>query len=98
MEINNPLKLIVYSIFTFSVIFIGVPASLYLIKKGIEGVLRFGCKKLPVNYLVSSGLGTYAWEVVLYGILILVFSIWYLFIDRGGHLFPFIKGIGRFFH
>lgn len=86
MQINNWFDLIIFTLFTFAVMVIGFPISLYLLKKGIEGFGEYKFKKLPKAYLIAPGLGTYSFEVAFYGILIFAFTIWYLFIDKGGQL------------
>jgi len=97
LETNNHLSAVIRHIFTLSVVFIGIPSAFYLLIKGIEGIFKFGRKKFPDKYLITSGLGTYSWEILLYGFFIFAFSIWYLFIDKGGRLVPFINEIRRIF-
>ncbi len=96
MRIDNWLDLTVFSIFTLVVVFFGVPFSIYLIKKGIEGFVKYRFSKLPKNYLIDSGLGTYSLEIIFYGLFLFIFSFWYLFFDKGGQLFNCINGV-RFF-
>jgi hypothetical protein len=91
LQIDNWFDLIIFSIFTFAVILIGLPASLYLLNKGIKGIREYGLKKLPPNFLAAPGLGTYSIEVVFYGVFIFAFAMWYLFIDKGGQLINFIS-------
>lgn len=96
MQINSWLNLIIYIFFTLGVILIGIPVSLYLFKKGIEGFLKYGFNKLPENYLVAPGLGTYSFEIFFYGLLVFSFSVWYLFFDKGGQLVNFLSKVKPF--
>ncbi|MCP3887828.1 MAG: hypothetical protein GY702_02990 [Desulfobulbaceae bacterium] len=97
MQVNNWFEFAIFSLFTFAVILIGLPVSIYLLKKGVEGFRRYRFKKLPPNFLVAPGLGTYSVEVVFYGVFIFAFAIWYLFIDKGGQLLNFISEAKAFF-
>lgn len=97
MEINKLIGLIIHGALAFAVVFIGIPLSLYLIKKGIEGFLKYGLNKLPNNYLKAPGLGTYSFEVFFYGLFLFIFNAWYLFLGEGGHLIEVINKT-RSFH
>lgn len=83
--------IIIHTIFTISVMVIGLPYTLYIIMKGIEGFIKFGFGKLPRNYLlIDPYLGKYAWKLFVFGLVMFVMNIWILFLDKGGHLFLFI--------
>ena len=98
MQINNWVDIAIYSFFTLSIIFIGFPISIYLLRKGAQGAIIFGfLKKLPNNYLIVSGLGTYPLEIIFYGLFIFIFSVWYLFFESGGNLVNLICEIKTFF-
>ena len=86
----------IFSLFTLAVIFIGFPGAIYLLKKGIEGFLKYRFSTLPENFMITSGLGKYSVEVICYGSFMLTFVLWYLFIDKGGQLFNFINKIVSF--
>lgn len=86
LQTNDWFDIVMSSLFILAVIFIGLPMSTYLIKKGIEGFLRFRFKKLPNGFLYASGLGDYSILVIFNGLLLLVGSLWILFVDRGGQL------------
>jgi len=96
LRINNWLDFVVLSIFTLGIAFIGIPLSLYLLKKGIDGFVKYRFSKLPNNYLIDTGLGTYSLEIICYGLIIATTVFWYLFIDKGGQLFNFINEIRLF--
>ncbi len=84
---------ITHIIFTIAVLIIGIPLCLYLLKKSIEGFVNYGFGKLPKNYLwIDASLGTYALKILLVAIFQLCLTVWYLFIERGGHLFLLIGG------
>ena len=87
----NGFDLAIFALFTFSVIFIGLPLSVYLIKKGVDGFRRYGFNKLPQGFLLEQGLGKYSIEILFYGIFLFSFSIWYLFMDKGGQLSRLMK-------
>lgn len=96
LQTNSRADIIIYSLFTLGVIIIGLPVSIYLLRKGIEGFLEYGLKKLPENYLIAPGLGSYSVEIFFYGLLMISFSIWYLFFDKGGQFINLLNEI-RFF-
>ena len=92
MQINNWLDFTTYNLFTLAVVVIGIPLSIYLFKKGIQGFVKYRFNRLPENYLIVPGLGTYSVEVFFYGIVLFIFVVWYLFFDRGGALVNLIRG------
>jgi len=97
LEINNWFDLIIYSSFTLASITIGIPMILYLWQRGIDGWIKFGCcTKLP-NYFIDSGWGKTALELLFIGLFMTVGTIWYLFIDKGGHLFFWFNEVKEFF-
>ena len=96
MKIDNGFDLSIFALFTIAIILIGLPTSLYLFKKGIEGFRKYKFGKLPKGYLIVPGFGTYPLEVLFYGLFIFAFSMWYLFIDNGGQLQNFINEAGNF--
>ena len=97
MEIHNWFDLIIFTLFTLAVILIGIPMSIYLMKKGIEGFFKFGFDKFPKAFM-DVDLGSSFLEVLSIGLFIGGFSIWYLFIDKDGQLFNWLNEIKRFFH
>jgi len=102
LEINNWFDLIIYSIFTIGVLLIGIPSSIYDIKKGINAWIRFGCcTKLPTSFIISNNLETYgvksALGIILLGLFLGISSFWYLFIDKEGNLFYWLKELKEFF-
>ena len=96
LQINNFFDFAIYSLFTLAVILIGLPFSIYLLKKGAEGFAKYKFTKLPRNFLIDSGLGNYSVEVIFYGLFIFSFSIWYLFFDKGGQLDNYINEVRSF--
>lgn len=97
MQINDYLKFTTFSLFAFAVIFIGLPVSIYLLKKGLEGFIKYRFSKMPKKFLIVPGYGNYSIEVIFYGLFLLVFSIWFLFFDKGGQLINYVKQIRSFF-
>jgi hypothetical protein len=96
LEINNWFRFATFSLFTLAVILIGLPASIYLIKKGVEGFVKYKFAKLPDRFLIAFGLGNYSIEIIFYGLLLLACSIWYLFFDKGGQLGNFVNQVRSF--
>lgn len=97
MQINSWIGFVVFSMFTLAVMLVGIPISLYLFIKGIKGFIKYRCSKLPDNYLIDHGFGTYSYQIILYGLFIFISSIWYLFFDKGGQLFNLISNTKFFF-
>ena len=97
LEINNWVDFITSTLFTLAVILIGIPMSIYFIKKGIEGFIKFGFEKFPKGF-VDLDLGSSFFELLFIGLFIGGFSIWYLFIDKDGQLFNWLDGIKNFFN
>jgi hypothetical protein len=97
MQINNWFDFVISTLFTFAVILIGLPASVYLIKKGIEGFVKYKFAKLPNDFLIAQGLGNYPIQVFLYGLFLVAFSVWFLFFDRGGQFSNYIIQVTSFF-
>jgi len=96
LQINNWFDLALNTVFLFGVILIGLPTSGYLLIKGIEGFIKYGFKKLPENFLIASGFGSYSAEIILYGIFILSASIWILFFGKGGQLVIYVDQVKVF--
>ena len=86
MQIDNWFDFIIFSAFTIAVLFVGLPGSIYLLKKGAEGFVKYKFSKLPKGFLISPGFGTYAIEITFYGLFMFAGSVYCLFIDRGGLL------------
>jgi hypothetical protein len=97
LQINNWLGFIIYSIFTLAIVFFGIPLAVYLSKKGIEGLIKHRFNKLPNDFLIASGLGTYAPQVLFYGLFLSALVVWYLFLDKGGNLVNLINEAKLFF-
>ena len=102
MEINNWFDLIIYSVFTIGVLIIGLPQSIFLITKGLEGWIKFGCcNRLPNNFIHSNRLEDVGAEsplgILIFALVMLVIFIWYLFIYKGGNLFFWFKEVKEFF-
>lgn len=98
LQTNNLINLIASIVFTLGVIIVGLPASIYFLKKGLEGFKKFGFAKFPKNFMPTTGLGRSFIEVVFYGVFLLAFSVWYLFFDRGGQLgncYELIRSFGK---
>ena len=89
MQINNFFDLFIYTIFTLSVIFIGIPSSIYLLIKAIKGITLYGWGKFS-NGFIDSDWGKSPLELIFIGLFGLAFSFWYLLIDKNGHLFLWI--------
>ena len=78
-------------------IIISIPISIYILKKGIETWIKFGCcKKIP-KYFIDLGFGKTPLELLLSSILTILGIIWYLFVDKGGNLFYWLKELKEFF-
>ena len=97
MQINNWFDFVIFSLVTLAVTLIGLPVSIYLLKKGAEGFVKYKFAKLPGNFLIAPGLGNYSVEIIFYGLFIFAFSVWYLFFDKGGQLGNFINQARSFF-
>lgn len=97
MQINNWFDFVIFSLITLAVTFIGLPVSIYLLKKGAEGFAKYKFAKLPGDFLLAPGLGNYSVEILFYGLFMFTFSIWYLFFDKGGQLSNLINQARSFF-
>lgn len=95
MQLHGWLNITTFTIFTLAIVLIGLPTSTYLLCKGLEGFRKYGLKKLPINFMFDRGMGRYAIEITFYGLLLLVFSIWFLFFDKGGQLRNFFTLLKR---
>lgn len=82
LQINNWLDLVISTLFIVGVMLIGLPLSIYLLKKGVEGLIKYRFGKLPNNFMIISGLGSYSIAVLFYGLFIFAFSIWFLFLTK----------------
>lgn len=91
MQINNWFDFVIFSLVTLAVTLIGLPVSIYLFKKGIEGFVKYKFAKLPGNFLIAPGLGNYSIEIIFYALFMFAFSVWYLFFDKGGQLGNFVN-------
>jgi hypothetical protein len=69
LQINNWVDFITFTLFTLAVILIGIPMSIYFIKKGFEGFIKFGFKKFPKSF-VNSDLGSSSFELLFIGLFI----------------------------
>lgn len=97
MQINNWFELLICGLFIFAAILIALPTSIYLLKKGIEGFVKYKFTKLPKNFLIAPDLGNYSVEIFFYGLCIFAVSIWILFFDKGGQLGNFVNQARSFF-
>ncbi|RZQ97135.1 hypothetical protein D8T25_19480 [Vibrio vulnificus] len=96
MEINNWLDFVLTTTFFFGVIFILIPQGVNYIYVGVVGVIKY--KK----YRYDKGtdiyrIGKNVFEIVGVGVFAIAFSIWFLFFDKGGHLFHYPAEVMRFF-
>jgi hypothetical protein len=97
LQTNNWFDFLIFGLFTFSVILIGLPVSIYLFKKGLESFVKYKFARLPESFLIIPGFGNYSIEIFCYGLFMFSFSIWYLFFDKGGQLENFVKQAKHFF-
>lgn len=97
LQINNWFNFVILALFILAVILIGLPASIYLFKKGVEGFVIHKFARLPKKFLIVPGFGNYSIEVFFYGLFIFVFSVWFLFFDKGGQLGNFINQVKSLF-
>ena len=86
MQFDIWLNTTILTLFTLAIILIGLPASIYLLKKGAEALLKYKFNKVPNNFLIAPGLGKYPVEILFYGSFMFVFSVWYLFFYKDGQL------------
>jgi len=93
LQINNWFDFAILSLFLLGLVLIGLPFSIYLLYKGIIGFVNYKLKKLPSNFFRFPGIGNYSFEVIFYGLFLLVGIIWIIFFDKGGHLFSLIHEI-----
>ncbi len=70
--------------------------SIYFIKKGVEGFIKFGFNKFPKGF-IDTDLGSSAFELLFLGLFAGGFAIWYLFIDKDGQLFNCLNEVKKFF-
>jgi len=96
MKINNWFDFVITTLFMGSLIVVGLPLSVYLIAKGVEGFVKFRFKRLPKNFSIIPGSGNYSFETGFYGIIALALYIWILFVDRGGGLNRYFDGAKKF--
>ncbi len=98
MEIQNAVDLLLYSLMTLGCVFIGIPSGVYLCVAAVRHLLHHGARKYAgSNSLKINGFGSSPVETLLLGILALALSIWFLFLDRGGHLLNYVNEVGRYF-
>jgi len=91
------LDLFIFTIFTLSDIFIGIPTGIYLLIKAIKAINLYGWGKFP-NGFIDSGWGKTPLELIFVSLFALAFSFWYLFIYKNGHLFLWINEIKKIFN
>ena len=97
LQINNWFDFVIFTLVILTVILVGLPTSIYLLKKGTEGFVKYKFAKLPKNFLIDPGLENSSVQVFLCGLFLFVFSVWFLFFDEGGQFGNFIDQTKSFF-
>ena len=95
MEINNTLDLILYVVCTIATLFILLPMGISCTVGGIKLFIKYRFKTLPEN-LLARKYGKTSIEVLFVGFFSLVFSLWYLFLDKGGNLVNLFNEVTKF--
>ncbi len=85
METDNWFDLILYSLFTLSVIVIGLPLGARLLFYSLKRLIIIGNNSHSENLLIKK-FGKTPLETFFVGSFLVVVSIWYLLFDRGGAL------------
>lgn len=97
MQINNWFDFAILSLFLLGLVLIGMPLAIYLLYKGVLGFVKYKFKKLPSDFFRFPGFGTYSFEVIFYGLFLLIGIIWILFFDKGGQLVNLISETKAFY-
>ena len=95
MKIETLFDLSLYTVFTVGVIFVLVPMGINFTVAGVKYAKLYGLGKLPEGVL-DRRFGKSAIELLFIGVFALVFSLWYLFIDQGGHLVNYISEASQY--
>jgi hypothetical protein len=95
MKIESIFDFSLYTVFTIGVLFVLVPMGINFTVAGVKSAKLYGLGKFPEHVLVRR-FGKSAIELLFVGIFALVFSVWYLFIDQGGHLRNYISEASQY--
>ena len=95
MQIETFVDFLLYTLFTFAIVFIGLPFGATLSIVGARCAKTYGMGKLPEG-VVDPRLGKSAPQLLFAGALTLTLAIWYLFFDRGGNLINWFHEAGEY--
>lgn len=96
MEINNWVDFFLYTAYFTGVVVILIPLGVNFIYVGIAGVIKH--KKIKYDKGTDiHRIGRNVFEIVGVGVFAISFSVWFLFFDKGGHLFHYPAEVMRFF-
>jgi hypothetical protein len=96
LEINNWLDMVLYTFMTFGAVLVAVPLGIRCLCVGFVALFKHRVVKFEKESNVTVYAGT-SIELVLLGLFCIGASIWYLFFDKGGHLFHYPAEVMRFF-
>lgn len=96
LGINNFLDLFLFFAFTLAVIIVSIPMGVMGIVGGVKVFMRYGFKKIPEDIFIRH-YGKNAIEIIFVGMFSMGFSLWYLFVDKGGQLFNLCTEMALFF-
>ena len=96
MEINNWVDMVLYTFMTVGVVFIAFPTGIRCIYVGCVALFKHRVIKFDNRSRLTIYSRT-SIEMILAGVLCVAASIWFLFFDKGGHLFHYPAEVMRFF-
>ena len=90
MQIESTFDFVLYTVFTVGVIFVLVPMGINYTVAGVRCAKLYGFGELPEGLAVRR-FGKSGVELLVLGLIALVGSLWYLFIDQGGNLANYLS-------
>ena len=97
MEVKNIVDLILYTAFTFGVIFVLIPLGLNFTYSSIKHINKHGIEKFENKAIYKMFCSKYPLEMLFIGLSSLFFSVWYLFIDQGGNIYMYYNETAKYF-
>jgi hypothetical protein len=88
--------MVLYTSMTFGSVLIAIPLGIRCLYVGFVALLKYRVVKFKEESNITVYAGT-SIELVLLGFFCIGASIWFLFFDKGGHLFHYPAEVMRFF-
>ena len=96
MEVNTWVDFLLYTSFTLGIILVGLPMGISYTFVSIRFLIKQD--NTPYHKLVDTEFyGKSPYETLFVGLFMLSASIWYLFIDLGGHLILCFNNVSTYF-